>query len=70
MKKKFVQQEKKIDDDWNFGFSHFHMSQTHLEIRTFILTFGTNIRSMLKKQQKIIANATNANEASCCDAIT
>lgn len=34
------------------------------------LTFGTKISSMLRKQQKITASATKANDASCCDAIT
>lgn len=34
------------------------------------LTFGTNINSMLRKQQKITASAMNANDASCCDAMT
>uniref|UniRef100_A0A1A9UIR2 Uncharacterized protein n=1 Tax=Glossina austeni TaxID=7395 RepID=A0A1A9UIR2_GLOAU len=44
-----------------------------LHIDTFLifcLTFGTNINSMLKKQQNITANATKTNDASCCDAIT
>ncbi|KAI9575859.1 hypothetical protein GQX74_005631 [Glossina fuscipes] len=44
-----------------------------LHINTFLilcLTFGTNINSMLKKQQNITANATKTKDASCCDAIT
>ncbi|KNC24014.1 hypothetical protein FF38_00224 [Lucilia cuprina] len=38
--------------------------------KIIIFTFGTNISNILKKQQNITANATNANEASCCDAMT
>jgi len=34
------------------------------------LTFGTNISSMLRKQQNITARATKAKDASCCDAMT
>lgn len=33
-------------------------------------TFGTKISNMLRKQQKITANAINTNDASCCEAIT
>lgn len=35
-----------------------------------VLTFGTNMSNILRKQQKITASATNAKDASCCDAIT
>lgn len=35
-----------------------------------VLTFGTNMSNILRKQQNITASATNAKDASCCDAIT
>lgn len=34
------------------------------------LTFGTNIKAMERKQQKITDNATKAKLASCCEAVT
>lgn len=36
--------------------------------KVITLTLGTKISSILRKQQKITAKETNANEASCCDA--
>ena len=33
-----------------------------------VLTFGTNISNMLRKQQKMMARDTKTNEASCCEA--
>ena len=39
-------------------------------IKLCILTLGTNISNILRKQQNITAKDMNANEASCCDAIT
>jgi hypothetical protein len=51
-------------------FSNYGWEKARDFHQQIVLTFGTKISSMLRKQQKITASATKANEASCCDAIT
>lgn len=52
--------------DWNRGVTKKEIVVS--TIRQCLLTFGTNISSMLRKQQKITASDTKTNDASCCEA--